>query len=403
MDRATILVGDALYWLQGLDEASVQCCITSPPYYGLRDYGTAQWEGGRADCDHCHPTRHQSQGANSQRAGRSNVEEQKGENYRDLCPLCGARWADSQLGHEPTPAEYVARLVEVFREVRRVLRPDGTLWVVIGDSYAGSWGAQGHRDSPATLSRNQIRNHPKKASHTGSIRQAGLKPKDLTGIPYMLAFALRADGWYWRNGIVWHKPNPFPSSVHDRFTVAHETILFMSKSERYYTDMVAVAEPCQTDPKENYPARAKATGRGTQGGAAARGNDRDKSGGFPPRSKSGNLERVIDRERGHLGGNIPWEGSMRNKRDVWTIPTRSTKWSKGLHFAAFPEALVEPMILAGSRPGDLVLDPFAGSGTTGSVAVRLGRQFLGIELNPQYAEICGRRIPAEVVHRVKEH
>jgi DNA modification methylase len=348
--EATLFVGDALTWLEALEGESVQCCITSPPYYGLRDYGVA-----------------------------------------------------GQIGLEKTPQEYVARLVGVFREMRRVLKADGTLWVVIGDSYArdarpGYSGKQayiydaGGGRASATLHLMGERNH---------APESGLKPKDLIGIPWMLAFALRADGWYLRNDIVWAKPGPLPESVQDRCTRSHEYIFLLAKSERYYYDAGAIAEPVQTDPRENYPARARITGRGDQPAAAARGNDQGRSGGFPPRvSKSGNKSRRHMSDRGgyvdgsgDMGSSIPWEGSTRNKRDVWWVGTRANPWTKGKHFATFPEALIEPMILAGSRSGDIVLDPFAGSGTSGAVALRLGRRFQGIELNPEYAAICRRRIP----------
>ena len=308
----TLITGDCRDVLATLPAGSVQCCVTSPPYFGLRDYGV-----------------------------------------------------DGQIGLEPTPDAFVAEMVAVFREVRRVLRDDGTLWLNLGDSYAGSWGAQGKRVVPGEISRNSVTNHPKRASHTGSIRQVGLKEKDLMMIPARVALALQADGWWLRSHIIWHKPNPMPESVTDRPTNAHESIFLLAKSDRYFYDAEAVKEPFQTDPRERYEERAKITGRGVQGFASARGGDRDKSGGFPPPS----------------GG--------RNRRNVWTV---TTKPFKGAHFATFPPDLVEPCILAGSRPGDMVLDPFGGAGTTGLVASRLGRRATLIELNPEYAAIARARI-----------
>jgi len=427
----SLYCGDAVEVLRGLPAESVQTCITSPPYYGLRDYGTAKWEGGDLECSHRNPTRHQGQGANSQRAGRSNVEEQKGENYRDECPLCGARRANVEIGHEPAPAACIARLIEVFREVRRVLRPDGVLFMVIGDSYARDAGKGQHKPgdsgkqayvydngsgrASATLNLAKHLESESRGSSDGFVGRGdrapirvggdGLKPKDLIGIPHMLAFALRDDGWYWRNEIVWAKPSPLPESVRDRCTRSHEFVMMFSKSARYYWDSAAISEPIATDPRENYPARAKSTTRGTQGGAAARGNDRDKSGGFPPRHYIGGgpvtpqnqpAQAALGRDLAASTLGRQNADGFRNKRDVWWIPAKTSKWGKGLHFAAFPEALVEPMILAGSRPGDVVCDPFMGSGTTGAVAVRLGRRFVGIDLKPEYVDVSARRILAEV-------
>lgn len=355
--------GDAVEVLRGLPAESVQCCVTSPSYYNLRDYGTARWEGGDPECSHQNPTQHQKQGANSQRAGRTNVDEQKNENYRDLCPLCGARRVDGQIGHEPTPTAYISRLVGVFGEVRRVLKSDGTLWVNIGDSYAAGKAKEGYSGTGNDLGF---------SNRQSTTPSPGLKAKDLIGIPWMLAFALRGDGWWLRQDIIFAKPNPMPESVQDRCTRSHEYVFLLTKSERYYWDATAISEPIATNPRENYPARAKVTGRGGQGAAAARGNDRDRSGGFPPTA-----------------------GDRRNKRDVWWIPTKPTPWSKGLHFAAYPEALVEPMILAGSKPGDVVLDPFCGSGTTPAMAVRLGRGAVAIDLKPEYVDVSACRTLAE--------
>jgi DNA modification methylase len=344
-----ILVGDALETLRTMDAGSVRCCVTSPPYWSLRDYGH-----------------------------------------------------DGQLGLEETPEQYVENLVEVFREVRRVLADDGTLWLVLGDSYAGSWGAQGRNGQMADrsiVSARQIEAHPKRASGTGSKdRTPGLKPKDLCMIPARVAMALQADGWWLRSDIIWHKLNPMPESVTDRPTKSHEYLFLLSKSERYYYDAGAIAEPLATDPRENYPARAKVTGRGTQGAAAARGNDRDKSGGFPPRKKkrSGNLKRTPGEDvipgASHVGRGFPWEendAGTRNRRSVWTINTQPFAPA---HFATFPLTLPMLCIQAGSATGDTVLDPFAGAGTTGVAATKLAREFIGIELNPEYADMAKRRI-----------
>lgn len=280
-DRFTLLVGDARERLSELPDGIVQACITSPPYFGLRDYGV-----------------------------------------------------DGQIGLEETPQEYVERLVDVFREVKRVLAGDGTLWLNLGDSYAGSWGASA---------------------------LWGVKPKDLLGIPWRVAFALQADGWCLRSDCIWSKPNPMPESVRDRPTRAHEYVFLLSKSGRYYYDHEAIKEPAVSDhPSGNGFKRPQSLSRQNKDGT--------------PKGK--------DEQWADVGG-------KRNRRSVWHIPVRPFK---GAHFAVFPEALVEPMVLAGSRPGDLVLDPFTGSGTTAVVALRHGRRFLGIELNPEYADMARERV-----------
>ncbi len=413
-----IIEGDARQRLCELPERSVQTCITSPPYFRLRDYGVA-----------------------------------------------------GQLGLEDTVDEYVQRLVGIFREVRRVLRDDGTMWLNLGDSYAGSWAAQGHRATPAMLATREIANHPKFASRTGAIRAAGAKPKDLLGIPWTLALALRADGWYLRRDIIWSKPAPKPESARDRPTTSHEYVFLLSKQPRYFYDGDAIREPSVSlDPshssyRPSAVALANATGRREFAGKHARS------------------PKVVS----HAG---------RSKRSVWTIATRPFK---GAHFATFPPGLVEPMVLAGTAPhacaacgtparrsrgelrldpsrpharralelarraglsdahldalravgladgrelahrscattpdlkplaavakralgsyareflmgirtpGDwtadcehndltgqcVVLDPFSGAATTGLVAIRNGRSFIGIELNPAYAQLGRDRI-----------
>jgi DNA modification methylase len=251
-------------------------------------------------------------------------------------------------------------MVEVFREVRRVLRDDGTLWLNIGDSYAGSWGAQGHRGTAATLGRNQINNHPKRASNTGSVRGYGCKPKDLIGIPWMLAFALRADGWYLRQDIIWSKPNPMPESVRYRCTKAHEYLFLLSKGPRYFFDSEGIAEPAECD---RGPGNTKPyTVPGQREGANA--------------NKGGSVHKIGKRD-------------TRNKRSVWNV---TTKPFAEAHFATFPPDLIEPCVLAGCPRGGVVLDPFFGAGTTGLVAQRLQRDCIGIELNPEYAEMARDRI-----------
>lgn len=280
-----------------------QMCVTSPPYFGLRDYG--------------HP---------------------------------------GQLGLEQTPEQYVAAMVEVFRCVRDVLADDGTLWLNIGDSYARTGGTD--REVSETAKVGSTRNTLEQmCDRTSKAAAMGLKSKDLIGIPWMLAFALRADGWYLRQDIIWHKPNPMPESVRDRCTKAHEYVFLLSKSERYYFDSEAMREDAV---------------KGAAGSSFNTGKTATHQMG-----RSSDAERVED--------------GKRNRRSVWTVATRPYK---GAHFATFPPALIEPCILAGSRPGDIVLDPFMGSGTTAQVAEQHGRRYLGCELNPQYGTLQEQRLNA---------
>lgn len=380
-----IICADVLEGLRGLPDGSVHCVVTSPPYWGLRDYGTG----------------------------------------------------DRQIGLEETPQAYVDKLVAVFREVWRVLRPDGTVWLNLGDSYSGSWEAQGHRETEARPGwRNSIKNHPKRASRTGAIREGHLKSKDLVGIPWRVALALQADGWGLRQDIIWSKPNPMPESVTDRCTKAHEYIFLLSKSADYYFDQQAIAEQSIYAP---------------------------------------GVTHEVEREKGYYGGK--WRGGgarhdgsfkairpTRNKRSVWTVP--SAPFSEA-HFAVFPPALIEPCIKAGTsargccpvcgapwareverkpmkirrsarthslgrtwssgtveEPGEVrtvgwspscrcasaasvpatILDPFGGAGTTGLVAMRLGRSAVLIDLSPGYCAMAARRLRNDeplLSHRVQ--
>jgi len=262
---------------------------------------------------------------------------------------------EGQIGLEPTPEEYVAKLVEVFREVRRVLRDDGTLWLNLGDTYAPNWNSL-RPTGGAGFKRNQRqrRKHP----------PPGLKPKDLVGIPWRVAFALQADGWWLRSDIIWFKPNALPESIRDRPTKSHEYIFLLAKSERYYYDQDVIREPFATPPHapRNKP----------RPGVLSR-----YGGGPGTPDPSGDPDRVWGNPKG------------RNKRTVWTVPTRPFK---GAHFAVFPPDLIRPCILAGCPPGGIVLDPFFGAGTVGVVALEEGRHFIGIELNPEYCEMARERI-----------
>ena len=343
-----------------LADGSINCVITSPPYYGLRDYGTAKWEGGDPDCNHTisMPTKW-----NDPKRGyevlRPEVANRGGDGTR--CHLCGAIRIDQQIGLEQTPDEYVANLVAVFRECKRVLRDDGTLWLNLGDSYVSN---TGDRNKVGGFQANPNKDRLLAESAMSFNKKSdGLKSKDLIGIPWMLAFALRADGWYLRQDIIWAKPNPMPESVKDRCTKSHEYIFLLSKSARYYYDNEAVREPVKDSNAGFIMARAR-TASGALGG-----------------ENQHNMER---RDYEEIKG--------ANKRDVWTV---TTKPYKGAHYATFPPDLIKPMILAGCPPGGIVLDPFVGSGTTVATAIKLGRKGIGIDLNIKYLTENARQRIAE--------
>ncbi len=332
----TILRGDVRDRLRELPDESVHCVVTSPPYWGLRDYGH-----------------------------------------------------EGQIGTEATFGEYVETMEVVFAEVRRVLRPDGTLWLNLGDSYNAYNGGAG---PSSALSKRQSSERPKLETGYG-LRDKALKPKDLCGIPWRVALALQADGWYLRQDIIWHKPNPMPESVRDRCTKAHEYIFLLAKSERYYFDAPAIAEPASSswDPNDCKAPDGWDTGDGGHGTVHRLGREKGKSGNKArkPASARGVPVDTNGESNGAVAGSVPWEGTERNKRSVWTVTTQPFKEA---HFATFPPALIEPCILAGCPVGGTVLDPFFGAGTTGLVADRLQRNCIGIELNPEYADMAERRI-----------
>jgi DNA modification methylase len=304
--------GDCIETMRRMPDGIVQTCVTSPPYFGLRDYGHA-----------------------------------------------------GQIGLEASPREFVDKLVEVFREVRRVMKDDGTLWLNLGDSYAGSWGARG-RGADTNAARPDLESkHGTAAPGRHGFAPMGIKPKDIMGIPWRVAFALQEDGWYLRQDIIWHKPNPMPESVTDRCTKSHEYIFLLSKSERYHYDHEGIKE-----------ASVDLEGSQKRYESAFWENGKHQSGGYSADGAK------------HTAGMKEFDGK-RNKRSVWTVAT--TPYS-GAHFATFPTALIEPCILAGAPAGGVVLDPFFGSGTTGQVAQNLGRQFIGCELNPAYESLQAERL-----------
>jgi len=304
MPKIELIQGDCLVEMSKIPDGSVDCCVTSPPYWGLRDYGV-----------------------------------------------------EGQLGMEKTPQEYVENMVKVFREVRRVLRADGTLWLNLGDSYSGS--GKGCMGDGTPSDRGSAKQGTNRGTTVGLYpkTETGLKPKDLVGIPWRVALALQEDGWYLRQDIIWHKPNPMPESVRDRCTKAHEYIFLLSKSPKYYFDSKVIEEPAKWERWGNQTENKKHQGTAK-----------------------------------HLGGKTLSELPIRdkkNKRSVWSV---ATKPFKGAHFATFPPALIEPCILAGCPKDGTVLDPFFGAGTTGLVATQHGRSCIGIELNESYLRLAEKRI-----------
>jgi DNA modification methylase len=316
----------------------------------LRDYGTAKWEGGDGNCEHTISHYSDNLKPDCDRPVRGD---------RSLCIKCGAKRIDSQIGLELTPQEYVEKIVLVFREVRRVLRGDGTLWLNLGDTYSAQrWTKKGETTTPAQPM-NGMSDTWRAIAPT---KESGLPDKNLVGIPWRVAFALQADGWYLRQDIIWHKPNPMPESVTDRCTKAHEYIFLMSKNPNYYLDNKAIQEPCTT--QEGRPSAIV----------------RDRVYGY--NSKQVALGRA-------RGGEETPEPSTRNKRSVWSV---TVKPYKEAHFATFPKELIEPCVLAGCPKDGTILDPFGGSGTTAEVAIENGRNALLIELNPEYIELAKTRI-----------
>jgi DNA modification methylase len=338
-----IIQGDCIEGMKTLPDQCVHTVITSPPYYGLRDYGTATWEGGDAECDHVYTyNRH-----GGERANRNQDEYKK--LFTNTCGKCGAQRIDQQIGLEETPEAYVQRLVDVFREVRRILRDDGTVWLNLGDSYAGN---------NSQASNNGRAGYGNPRERIVNRISEGLKQKDLIGIPWRVAFALQADGWYLRQDIIWHKPNPMPESVTDRCTKSHEYIFLLSKSQRYYFDHEAIKEPVQSM------------------GKPRKFRDAKEHSDLTMRNDNGRLY-------------IPDE--HRNKRSVWSV---ATKPYAEAHFAVYPTKLIEPCVLAGCPEGGTVFDPFTGSGTTALVALQYNRRYIGTELNPEYIALAEKRLSA---------
>jgi DNA modification methylase len=376
MEINKILQGDTLQVLKTLPNNSIDCCVTSPPYYALRDYGTALWEGGDPNCPHCRTSKISEKTITGHKAMNEKGHVVLDAIYKDICPLCGAKRIDKQIGLEETPEKYIEKLTEVFMEVYRVLRPEGTLWLNIGDSYNGYKGNANseYNDSDYVGGKNGV--HPTRKSGYG-LECKNLKPKDLIGIPWMLAFSLRNAGWYLRQDIIWHKPNPMPESVTDRCTKSHEYIFLFSKSQKYYFDYKAIQEPANT--QVNVSIHKTDENKNIDNNEKLHNTKNCQYNGQNPNTIH------LRREEGLADK----EYSVRNKRDVWSV---NVKPFKEAHFATYPTELIKPCILAGCPIDGIVLDPFMGAGTTALVARSNDRNYVGIELNPQYIDIANKRL-----------
>jgi len=341
----TIFNQDCIEGMKSLPDNSIDCCVTSPPYFGLRDYGH-----------------------------------------------------DGQIGLEDTPEKFVQKLVEVFNEVRRVLKPEGTLWLNLGDSYAGS-GKGANPDG--TVHESALKG--KQGTHKGTTEgikkpqkahEIGLKQKDLIGIPWMVAFALRSSGWWLRQDIIWNKPNPMPESVTDRCTKAHEYIFLLSKSQKYYYDNEAIKTPIKDSSVQRLSQDVESQNGSERVPGKTNGNMKAVASGIKAYKHRGEGDQKLTGHSGNYDkdGNLIGNG-MANKKSVWTV---TTKPFKEAHFATFPEELIVDCIKAGCPEGGIVLDPFMGAGTTALVAKKLNRNYVGFELNKEYIEIAERRIEKEI-------
>lgn len=380
MELNKVYLGNAIDIIRTFPDESVDCVVTSPPYYGLRDYGTGHWEGGDPNCDH-EAARRKTRFDYKLDEKQASSKGTDVKSYEKVCPICGAVRVDEQIGLEETPEEYIQKLVDLFREIKRCLKKEGTIWVNIGDSYwGGGWRNAEFNEHSGEIQKGSKGTYCGKSMPNLKGYVNGYKPKDLIGIPWMLAFALRADGWYLRQDIIWHKPNPMPESVTDRCTKAHEYIFLLSKSKDYYFDYEEIQEDAVT--AENRPigiVRERELDYNTKRKNNPEAYQNCQYDGQAPNSMH------IRREMGMKDVQY----TTRNKRDVWSV---CVKPNKETHFATYPEQLVVPCIKAGCPENGVVLDPFMGSGTTGIVARKLNRNFVGTELNPEYQKMAERRI-----------
>jgi DNA modification methylase len=356
MRKIKILHGNCIDKIKELDDNSIDCVVSSPPYFGLRDYGTAQWNGGNPNCSHAY-------GRNT-RGGLSDFQKNNKGSFGDeavksgeCCKLCGAKRIDEQFGLEKTYQDYLANTVKVFETFKPKLKDTATIWWNVGDSYSS-----GKRTSTTNQSLRGNKNY----GVTRTPVQNGIKEKDLLMIPNRVAIALQDAGWYIRSEIIWYKPNPMPESVRDRPTSAHEKIWLITKSKKYYYDADAIREPLAASSLNRLNQDIKNQKGSTRGNGGMKSN--------------GNMKAVGNKE-------------TKNKRNVWTV---TTKPCKEAHFATFPKDLIEPCIKAGCPEGGLVLDPFGGSGTTGIVAAQNNRNAVLIELNQKYIDIAKKRIDKEL-------
>ncbi len=461
-----IKTGDCREILETLPEKSVQCVVTSPPYWGQRDYGTTEFTGGDPDCDHIAPVNRTAAGFNERYHGKKFATDKQGETpgaYVGQCGKCGSEQINAGIGLELNVSEWVESMVQVFRGVRRVLRDDGTVWLNLGDKYTGSGPGGGGWNDPGRAIGNRG------FSDRSGSRTPGYKPKDLIGLPWRVAFALQDDGWYLRRDIIWHKPNPMPESVTDRPATAHEYIFLLTKKPKYFYDQDAVTQ----DVSPGTHARISQDLENQIGSERAHGGGGKKSNGnmkavfrSPKTVANPKADRI--KNNSSFADATAMPVTQRNLRSVWKIPTQAFG---GPHYATYPEKLVEPCIKAGTSeagecpecgkpwrrqtevdyvnkggrtsngprseerkhlpygsPGfakrlekqtsttgwrstcnhedgpvpQTILDPFSGAGTTGLVAVKHGRQYIGIELNPEYAEMSRKRIVAGVGVRSPE-
>jgi DNA modification methylase len=428
--RVTQYVGDVRAVLKSLPADHFDCVVTSPPYWGLRDYGTGRWEGGDPDCEHRSPTMREGRNEDRTKLDGS-AATNSAQNilaHNSSCGKCGAIKIDEQIGLESTLGEHLAVMVDTFEEVRRVLKPTGTLWLNYGDCYATAPNGRSAADTKAKGNDDRtFRDKPFSTvgaiyDPTGGIKGGGyrgdnkgnprspggrvvagavLKAKDLCMVPNRLAIALQEAGWWVRSEIIWHKPNPMPESIKDRPGTSHEKVWLLSKRERYFYDADAVAEPLASSSVWRLAQDIESqTGSFRANGGLKTNGTMKAVGGAKPHSKEYG-RKIIDNDSdlaadGTSGAGFAPRDAGRNLRNVWTIPTAAFSEA---HFATFPPGLVDRCIKAGSPAGGSILDPFGGSGTTGLVAARLGRTATLIDLNPEYAILARARIEADFMGR----
>jgi DNA modification methylase len=371
-----ILPGNNIDTLKKIPNGSVDCCVTSPPYYGLRDYGTAIWIGGDSACNHFRDNKIVDGDTFS-----SDYHPKGDMIYKTVCKKCGAIREDHQIGLEATPEEYIEKLITVFSEIRRVLKNTGTLWINIGDSYNGS-GKNNGNTKPSTYKQSS-----NTASHATSVmRLKSMPPKSLIGIPWRFALAMMNDGWILRQDIIWSKPSVMPESVKDRFCKSHEYIFLFSKKTKYYFNHRYALEPATGyDDRKTETVTRGVFDQEVWGHESGTKRERWPQRGYITKEGRTGLSEQ------HHGTSIP-TNPLRTKRDVWVVASEPSELN---HYAMFPQKLILPCILCGCPENGIVLDPFLGSGTTAVVAVKNLRKYIGCEINPEYIQIAEQRIANE--------